>query len=127
MGTSACMSGSVRCSFGTAPATLVVIRPTTLDGVLPVMNIMDYAPVVNMATFGSCNTVSNPTVASATSAASGVLTPMPCVPATAAPWIPTKPTVLVMNMPAVNNADTCVCSYGGVISFNAPGQTAAQL
>jgi hypothetical protein len=62
-------------------------------------------------------------VAAATAAALGVLTPMPCVPMTVAPWAPGAPTVLVAGMPALNDSSKLVCIWGGMISFSNPGQT----
>jgi len=112
-----------QCTFGAAPTALIVADPTRpLVSSLPAANIMDHAPIVNLPTFGMCNTPSNPVVASATAAALGVLTPMPCIPATSAPWIPGSPTVLVGNMPALNNGCKCMCNWGGVISITSPGQ-----
>jgi hypothetical protein len=73
-----------------------------------------------------CTSPSNPTVAAATAAALGVLTPMPCVPVTAAPWVPGAPTVLVGNLPGLDNNSKCLCNWGGVISVVAPGQVAVQ-
>jgi hypothetical protein len=64
--------------------------------------------------------LANPTVASATAAAMGVLTPMPCIPATAAPWVVGAPTVLIGGMPALDNVSKCMCSYAGVISVSFP-------
>ncbi len=61
-------------------------------------------------------------VAAATAAALGVLTPMPCIPVTAAPWIPGSPTVMIANMPAVNNSCKLMCNWGGVIQVVAPSQ-----
>ena len=83
---------------------------------------MDNAPLVNILPFGMCNSPSNPTVAAATAAALGVLTPMPCVPATAAPWVPGAPTVLIGNMPALTSDCKLMCSYGGVIQIVSPGE-----
>ncbi|MGF1625091.1 MAG: DUF4280 domain-containing protein, partial [Alphaproteobacteria bacterium] len=115
-------------TFGAAPTALIVADPTRpLAGGLPSANIMDHAPIVNLPTFGMCNTPSNPVVASATAAALGVLTPMPCIPATSAPWIPGSPTVLVGNMPALNNSCKCMCNWGGVISITSPGQFTAMV
>lgn len=111
------------CSFGAAPAALIVlpVNMTTVGG-LPAATIMDFAPIVNIPTFGMCNTVSNPTVAAATAAALGVLTPMPCVPVTAAPWVPGAPPVLINNLPALDTTSKCMCSWGGVITITVPGQ-----
>ena len=124
MGTVVTMGAMMTCSFGVAPASLVVIRPTLVANGMPVANINDSAPMVNIPTFGMCQTPSNPTVAAATAAALGVLTPMPCIPATGTPWIPTAPTVMAGGMPILTSDCKCMCSYGGVISITAPGAAA---
>jgi hypothetical protein len=124
MGFHACTGAMMQCSFGVAPSTLVVL-PTQrmLDTGLPAANIMDYVPITNIPSFGACTSLSNPTVASATSAALGVLTPMPCVPVTTSPWTPGVPTVLESGMPAVDNNCKLMCQWGGVIQILSPGQT----
>lgn len=117
------MGANMMCTFGLAPGSLVVLPTNRVNcGNVPAATIMDYAPMVNIMPFGMCTSMANPTVASATAAASGVLTPMPCVPNTAAPWTPGIPTVLIGNFPALNNMSTCNCLWGGVISFIDPGQ-----
>ena len=108
------------CSFGMAPSTLNVIRPTVLVEGKPAATITDCAPMVNIAPFGMCTSMANPTVASATAAALGVLTPMPCVPVTT-PWAPGQPRTLVGGMPALASGSTCTCAYGGVIQVTFPG------
>lgn len=119
-----CMGAQLMCSFGTAPSNLVVLPDkAVMTSNMPAANIMDNVPFKNIMPFAMCMSLANPTVASATAAALGVLTPMPCVPATAAPWTPGVPQVMVKNMPAVNNTCTLMCSYGGVISVVNPGQT----
>ena len=74
------------CSFGSSPSSLVVlpINRTVVDN-QPEATIQDYIPMVNIMPFGMCMTPSNPQVAAATSAALGVLTPQPCIPATSTP------------------------------------------
>jgi hypothetical protein len=52
-----------------------------------------------------------------------VLTPMPCVPATTAPWAAGAATVMVGGKPALNNTSKLMCMWGGVIQINVPGQT----
>lgn len=123
------VSGALlQCSFGAAPTALVVLPVNrVMAGGPPAANIMDYAPIVNIPTFGTCTSLANPTVASATAAAFGALTPMPCVPATAAPWMPGSPTVLIGGMPALNNSSKCLCSFGGVISINFAGQVTVMI
>jgi hypothetical protein len=88
---------------------------------------MDSAPMVNIMPFGMCNSMANPMVAAATAAALGVLTPMPCIPNTVAPWVPGSPTVLIGNQPALNDSSTCMCAWGGVIKINVPGEFTVQI
>jgi hypothetical protein len=65
------------CTFGAAPSTLNVLPVNkTLTGGPPAANIMDNKPMVNIVPFGMCMSLANPTVAAATAAAMGVLTPM---------------------------------------------------
>ena len=116
------------CSFGTAPGTLLVL-PTNmvLAANMPAANIMDNKPFVNITGFVMCTSMANPAVASATAAALGVLTPMPCTPMTAAPWVPGASKVLIANMPALNDSSKCICSYGGNISISYAGQVQVQV
>jgi hypothetical protein len=128
MGQLVCMGAMMQCSFGVAPSSLVVLPANrTLAGGPPAATIMDFAPMVNVPPFGMCNSPSNPTVAAATAAALGVLTPMPCMPVTAAPWVVGAPTVLIGSMPALNNTSKLMCSWGGVIQITAPGQFTTQV
>jgi uncharacterized Zn-binding protein involved in type VI secretion len=116
-------TGMMMCSFGVAPATLNVL-PTAkvMIGGMPAATIMDSKPMVNIPTFGMCMSPANPQVAAATAAALGVLTPMPCVPATSAPWMPGQPTTLIGGNPALATGSTCMCNWGGVIQLTFPGQ-----
>ncbi|MBK8096588.1 MAG: DUF4280 domain-containing protein [Planctomycetes bacterium] len=118
------MGAQLQCTFGLAPSVLTVL-PTnkTLGEGMPAANIMDHKPMVNIAPFGMCQSLANPTVASATAAALGVLTPMPCIPVTTAPWVPGSPTAMIANMPALNNTCKCMCNWGGVISIVNAGTT----
>ena len=117
------MGATLQCSFGAAPSSLVVLPANRTMTTVPAANIMDHAPLVNIMPFGMCSSPANPTVAAATTAALGVLTPMPCVPATAAPWVTGAPTVLIGKMPALNNTSKLMCTWGGVIQVVSPGQT----
>lgn len=123
-----CMGAMLKCSFGVAPSVLSVL-PVNREMVngMPAANIMDNKPFVNIMPFGMCTTPSNPAVASATAAALGVLTPMPCVPVTPAPWVPGSPKHMIGKMPALNNTSTCMCTWGGVITVVQPGQFKEQI
>ena len=124
MASQVAMGAMLQCSFGMAPSSLVVIPQSRVlaDGP-PAANIMDHKPMANILPFGMCQSLANPTVASATTAAMGVLTPMPCIPVTSAPWAPGSPTVLLGGQPALNNTSRCMCNWGGVISITNPGTT----
>lgn len=127
MGNLVCGGAMLQCSFGAAPASLMVLPANRVLTAMPIANIMDNKPMVNIMPFGMCNSMANPQVAAATAAALGVLTPMPCVPVTAAPWAPGSPTVQVANMPALNNTSKCMCNWGGVIQIANPGQMTIQV
>jgi len=115
------------CSFGMIPSSLVVLPTNKVLASLPAATIMDNKPCMNILPFGMCTTLSNPVVAAATAAALGVLTPMPCVPATVAPWVPGKPTVLIGTFPALTDSSKLMCMWGGVISITFAGQVTVQL
>src|ERR1700735_4045149 len=110
------MGAMLQCSFGAAPSSMVVL-PTnqTMAGGVPAATIMDNAPLMNIMPFGTCSSPANPTVAAATAAALGVLTPMPCIPATAAPWAPGAPTVTIGGMAALDNSCKLMSNRAGVI------------
>lgn len=122
MGKPVVVSGAMTsCTFGMAPSTLNVVAPRALVEGRPVATIMDIAPMVNIVPFGMCMSLSNPTVAAATAAALGVLTPMPCLPVIVAPWTPMAPTTLWAGQPALVAGSMCNCAYGGVVNIGFPG------
>jgi len=118
-----CSGAMLLCSFGMAPSSLMVLPVNrTMPANMPAANIMDNKPMVNIMPFGACMSLANPTVAAATSAAMGVLTPMPCIPVTTASWTLGAPTVLIANMPVLNNMPKLMCNWAGVITITNPGQ-----
>jgi hypothetical protein len=122
MGIQVCTGAMMLCSFGMAPSSLVVLPLNRVLMQTPAANIMDNKPFMNIIPFGMCTSLANPTVAAATAAALGVLTPMPCIPVIPGPWVVGAPTVLIGNMPALNNNSKLMCAYGGVIQILNPGQ-----
>jgi len=112
----------LKCMFGAAPATLVVL-PTSLVNIggNQMATIMDFEPLLNIGSFEMCSSVSNPTVNAATAAANGVLQPMPCIPATSSPWTPGEPTVLVGKLPALTKDCICMCNWAGMIQITDSG------
>lgn len=123
MGFAVCGGAMLACTFGMAPAVFNVLPANRTVTTMPLANIMDNKPFVNVMPFGMCSSLANPTVASATAAALGVLTPMPCIPVTTAPWFPGSPTVLIGGCPAINNTCKLMCNWGGVIQVTNPGTT----
>jgi hypothetical protein len=126
MGVQVVTGAMLQCSFGAAPSSLMVLPTNKVMATTPAANIMDNKPMLNILPFGVCMSMANPTVAAATAAAMGVLTPMPCIPATAAPWAPGCPKVLIGNMPALDNNCKLMCNWGGVIQVVVPGQFTVQ-
>jgi hypothetical protein len=118
-----CMGAMLQCTFGVAPSTFMVLPVNrVMTSFVPAANIMDNKPMVNILPFGMCTSPANPAVAAATAAALGVLTPMPCIPNTVAPWAPGAATVLLANMPALDDTSKLTCLWGGMISVSMPGQ-----
>ncbi len=120
------MGAMLQCSFGVAPSTLAVLPTNRVMTGTPTATIMDCSPMMNIPPFGMCSSPANPTVAAATAAAMGVLTPMPCIPVTT-PWVPGAPTVLIGSMPALDSSSKCMCSWGGVIQISYPGQVTTEV
>ena len=122
MGLQVIAGANLQCSFGAAPSVLSVLPVNRVMSGAPAANIMDFVPMLNVMPFGVCSCPANPMVIAATAAALGVLTPMPCIPMTVAPWAPGAPTVLVGNMPSLQNSSKLMCMWGGVIQVLVPGQ-----
>ena len=125
------MGAQIKCSGAVPPGISVLTTipkgPPTVAGAMQAATIMDNVPLANIMTFGMCMMPANPVVAAATTAAAGVLTPMPCVPVTPAPWTPGSPTVLINNFPALSMPSTLMCTWGGVITVLNPGQFQTQV
>jgi len=122
------MTAQLMCTMGVAPSVLQVLPVNLVQcGKQVAANIMDSKPMVNIMPFGMCISLANPVVASATAAALGVLTPMPCIPNTVAPWVPGSATVTLGKMPMLNNTSKCMCLWAGSISILMPGQVTTTL
>ena len=122
MGLAVCSGAMLRCSFGTSLSILNVLPAKRFRSTMPIANIIDNTPFVNIMPFAMCTSLANPAVAAATAAVMGVLTPIPCVPVTSAPWAPGSPTFLIAGMPILNNSSRLMCTWGGIIDVISPGQ-----
>jgi hypothetical protein len=122
MGQNAVQGAMLACSFGMAPSTLNVLplSRVMIEG-RPAAVVSDTVMGLNVAPFGMCSSLANPTVAAATAAALGVLTPMPCLPTVVGTWLPGAIKTVVGGVPALVSGSTCVCAFGGSITMTMPG------
>jgi uncharacterized Zn-binding protein involved in type VI secretion len=105
-----------------APSVLNALpTPRVLIEGRPAAVISTTAPNVNIPPFAMCSSLMNPTVAAATSAALGVLTPMPCIPAVVGTWVPGAMTTIIGGQPALVSGSMCNCAWGGVITMTVTG------
>jgi len=119
-----CKGAKLKCSMGDQQSDLGVIHPA-----MPVYlhgenmaNIMDHKPMMNIKPFGKCRSLANPTVAAATSANQGRLTPMPCIPNTTTPWMNGKMDTFIKGQPALLNNCKLMCMWAGTIELTNEGQ-----
>jgi hypothetical protein len=109
------------CSEGLSPSTLTVVpfnRPLSANQ--PAATVADRAPFLNVMPFGLCKSLANPQVASATAAASGSLTPMPCIPIVLAPWSPGCSSSESAGSKILSSDSRCVCLWSGEITVSDP-------
>jgi uncharacterized Zn-binding protein involved in type VI secretion len=110
------------CPFGLAPSTLNALpTPKVMIEGKPAAVITTTIMGANIPPFGMCSSLANPTVAAATAAALGVLTPMPCVPTVVGPWQPGAVKTMIGGLPALTAGSICTCAFGGVINITFPG------
>lgn len=123
-----CTGATLSCSFGAAPVLFSALPvPRVIISGRPAGVMTDMAPMVNIPPFGTCSSLANPMVASATAAALGALTPMPCIPVPAGPWLNPIPKVIVGGQPAISDGSKLMCAWGGQISVQFAGQTCVQV
>lgn len=113
------LGATCKCSFGKITTPLIILPKSMVftDKMMPIGDIMQFAPIVNIPTFGLCQSPVNPAVI----AAGGM--PVPCVPVIISPWLPIAPTVLLKNIPILTKTSTTFCSFAGVITIANAGQT----
>jgi len=125
MGKLVTTGAQLQCSFGTTPCSLMVTDATRPKcGNMPMATVQDMAPGTNIPSFGMCQSLTNPQVSAATSAAMGTLTPQPCVPAIMSAWTPGSAMMKVKGTPALTDSCTCSCMWAGSITITNPGNAA---
>lgn len=122
MGYCVCNGALLQCSFGSAPGQFSALPCGVTAAGQPLATVMASTALVNILPFGLCGSLANPLVAAATAAAGGILTPMPCVPVTAGPWVPGSPRIMVGGAPVLTSESTLMCCWGGVVTVVAPGE-----
>lgn len=123
MANEVCSGAIISCSFGSAPSTLTILPTNCVNtNSMPAATTMDYIPLVNIMSFGTCSSETNPAVIAATAAAGGVETPAPCVPETVTPWSPGISDVCINSMSALDDGSTCDCLWQGSISVTSAGE-----
>jgi len=111
----------LRCSLGLSPSTLVLQPGVAAARGKAVATVMNFQPLVNIPPFGMCISVANPQVAAATAAASGTLTPQPCLPVVTGPWMPGAGAASVQGAKLLTGDSICNCQWLGVISVSEAG------
>ena len=124
MGKLVVLGAKLKCSEGLAPSTLTVLpRRAMADQTMLAATVDDFTPMVHVAPFGMCKTQANPQVSTATTAASGTLTPMPCLPVVTAPWTPGSSLVTLREVKALTDDSTCSCAWKGTITITDAGSS----
>lgn len=110
-----CTGATLQCSFGAMPATFAASGIQTSAG-SPVGVVTDVT-TANVPPFGICTSPSNPAASSGS--------PPPCIPVLLAPWSPGSARVTISGVSALDDSCQCTCTWGGVVTVSAAGQTAA--
>ena len=129
MGNFVVNGATIKCSQAIPPGQATLVVPPSLmadSNSQPIATIMDIRPD-NIPTFGMCNTSTNPAVVAATSAASGVHTPAPCLPNVVGPWSPGSSKTTVGPYKALTKDSKCTCAWTGQISIVMEGQQTASV
>jgi hypothetical protein len=110
-----CTGATLQCSFGALPSTFAASGTQTAAG-SPVGVVTDMTPA-NVLPFGVCSSPSNP--------GAGAVVPPPCLPVLAASWQPGSAQVTIDGVSALDDSCTCTCTWAGLVTVSAAGQTAA--
>lgn len=119
------LGGMLKCSQALPPGQTVLLGAPTSGSatMMPTATVSMCVPLVNIATFGMCNSSTNPMVIAATAAALGVHTPMPCIPVIAGLWSPGAANISIDGQQAALETSKCMCSWAGEITVT---QTSGQ-
>ena len=112
------MGSTPQCVVGAAPMPMTVL-PTSrvMAGSMPLANMSNMTPFMNVMPFAICSIL--------TATALGV--PIPCAPATVAPWTLSAMRVMTGGQPTVAQISMTNCAIGGMVMVNMPGQMQVQV
>ena len=119
-----CTGATLQCSFGTTPAAFAASGAQVSAG--SAAGVVTDVAAANVPPFGMCTSLSNPQVATATTAAEGTLTPQPCQPVLS-PWSPGSAQVTIGEVGALDDSSQCSCTWGGVVTVSDAGQASVTL
>lgn len=123
-----CNGACIGCSFGSAKSDLTILPTNRINTCKePAATIADNIPLANIQSFVMCSSALNPAVQAVIIASLGTVTKAPCVPAVVAPWVAGNESVLINNIPALNEESQALCMWGGVISLSFAGQVAVKI
>lgn len=109
-----------QCPFGTMCAVNVLPITNVFISKKLCVRMPDAKALVNIPSFGMCTSPGNPSVVKIPP---GIVVPTVCVPnITNTNWETKKNNVKICGQSVCTDGDTCMCSYGGVISIIMPGQ-----
>ncbi len=115
----------LRCADGSSPCALSVTRTNYVVDGAAIANVEDHLFPMNIEGFGMCSSLQNPLVQTATAAANGTLTPVPCVPPAFTPWTPGA-TFIQQDVGggrmvrALTNDSRCNCGFGPTVTVEDP-------
>lgn len=118
-----CNGAALACTFGAAPGTLTVIPATgVMAATQPAATVMDYAPMVNVATFGMCMSPSNPQVSGRDGRGVGGADAAALHSRDVEPLDAGQSHRDDRGNAALTSTDMCMCMWGGQITITSPGQ-----
>ena len=112
------------CAFGQSKCPLTVTNNffNKVKG-KKIATVMDFAPGVNLASFGTCKSPANPAYVASQSVGGP---PPPCGPVTVAPWTPGSNKTTLKKIPALIADSKLSCALAAApqsISITKPNQT----
>ena len=120
-----CKGAKLKCLMGDSESELEILPGNgEFLGGKEMANITDCQPIINIQSFGQCQSLANPIVALATVENLGKLQPMPCIPypIPEIKWMKGNVDFPVRGEPALMDDDKLYCMWLGLIEVSDSGQ-----